>query len=87
MEVTGTIIRHGGKTVIMGRSPWENYLTHRVGEILSYGSKQWRVTAVNRIIQGCFGIPENRMHLLELEPIDHYEMPKEHDLLAKEQNE
>jgi hypothetical protein len=82
MIVDGTF-QLKGDLVVDGHSDWDDNLSHKVGDILNCGSKQWEVIAVDRIFQGCFGRPSVRHHTLKLKPIGHSDMPIIGDVLIK----
>jgi hypothetical protein len=82
MEVTHIYdIKELGK-LFTGKSRWEDEVYHQNGDVLSCGSKKWRVTAVSHFRQGCFGVPQYRLHSLKLEPIDHTDFPQVGDVLV-----
>ncbi len=81
MKITGIFHIKQRGPLISGVSDWQDNLSHKNGDILSCGDKKWRVIAVDRFYQGCFGIPKERYHGLQLQPIDHSDQPKEGDVL------
>jgi len=84
MEITHIydLKKHG--TIFCGRSRWEDEIYHRIGDVVFCASKKWRVTAVSHIRQGCFSVPQYRMHSIKLEPIDHEGFPQVGDVLRSE---
>lgn len=61
--------------VILGESKWEDEEFYNLKQIVVCKDKKYKVILINRIHQGCFSIPEKRMHGLVLEPIDHTDLP------------
>jgi hypothetical protein len=61
--------------VITGLTLWQDNIIHNTGDVLSCGTKKWKVIAVDRIQQGCFRVPTIRYHSIRLEPIDHLDCP------------
>ena len=82
MLVIGIFTFSNGTKAISGETIWEDNVSHRVGQVLTCGSKQWKVVAINRIYQGCFSKPEKRYHDLKLEPINHTDQPNVDDRLV-----
>ena len=81
MKVTHVYdIKERGK-VFTGKSRWEDEVYHRISDVLTCGSKKWRVTSVDRFRQGCFTVPTTRLHGIQLEPIDHDEFHQVGDVL------
>jgi hypothetical protein len=82
MEVTHIYDIQKLGTLFTGKSRWEDEVYHRIGDVLTCGSKKWKVIAVSHFRQGCFGIPQYRLHSLKLEPIDHEDFPQVGDVLV-----
>ena len=82
MKVTGLFNIKSRGTVITGVSPWQDNLSHKNGDVLSCGDKKWMVVGVDHFRQGCFGIPKERHHGLQLQPIDHDSQPNVEDELV-----
>jgi hypothetical protein len=82
MKVIGIFNIKKRGTVISGVSPYRDNVSHKNGDILSCGDKSWKVIAVDRFHQGCFGVPKERYHGLKLEPIDHDSQPNVGDELV-----
>lgn len=72
------------RVIITGNSKWEDELRYCIGDVVSDGTKQWKITDVSSIHQGCFDLPEHRYHAVMVEPIGHDEMPKVSDVLTKQ---
>jgi len=83
MIVNG-IIQFKGQTIVSGHSNWNDNLQYKIGDIISDGTRQWKITEVDKIHQGSFGVPDTRYHNLKIEPIGHDEMPNIKDALIKE---
>ena len=64
--------------VITGSTPWEDNIQHKIGDVLTCGDKKWKVSAVDKMHQGCFGVSttSTRHHGLKLDPIDHDSQPQ-----------
>ena len=77
MEVTGLYNLKKLGIVISGVTAWED----EVDEIVSCGDKQWKIVKVDRVHQGCWGVPKTRLHNLKLEPIGHDSQPNVGDIL------
>jgi hypothetical protein len=84
MMIVDVIFQLKDGPVIGGYSNWDADITHRVGDILKCGIKEWEVIAVDRIYQGCFGRPTHRHHNLKLKPIGNNDMPIKGDILIKQ---
>jgi hypothetical protein len=84
MKVIDIYDMANGNRAVFGTTPWKDNVSYAVGDVLVRGDKKWRVSAMTRIIQGCFGTPERRQHRLQLEPIDHSEQPIQGDILEKQ---
>lgn len=83
IEITGIFKLKNGDRVVSGESPWDNEVQLNVNDVLVCGSKQWKIIAIDRIYQGCFGAPTFRQHALKLNPIGHNDMPNEKDILVR----
>lgn len=84
MKVQFIFSMKDGRKAVSGESLWNDELFHKVGDVLTCDSKQWRVTAVDHIFQGCFGAPKYRQHSLMLEPINHSDFPEKDNVLVKQ---
>lgn len=85
MKVIDIYDMANGNRAVFGVTPWKDNVTFAVGDVLVRDDdRKWRVSAMTRIIQGCFGQPERRQHRLQLEPIDHSEQPIQGDILVKQ---
>jgi hypothetical protein len=67
--------------LIYGWSRWEDRIIHQIGDTLTCENKKWKVVAVSYVRQGCFSVPQKRLHSLKVEPIDHTEGPQIGDVL------
>jgi hypothetical protein len=81
MKITGLFNIKKRGIVVCGISPWQDNIQHKLGDILTCGTKQWRVIAVDHFRQGCFYTPKDRMHSLQLEPVGHNSQPNIDDEL------
>jgi hypothetical protein len=84
MKVDGIFTSPKIGTIITVVNPTDDNVSLRIGEVLSNGSKQWKVKAVERWHMGCFTYSPIQRHNLKLEPIDHSDMPAEGDELVKQ---
>jgi hypothetical protein len=82
MMIVDGVFNLKGEIVVSGNSKTNDNINHKIGDVLSDETKQWKVIAISKIHQGCFGFSSpTRMHLLKLEPINHLEQPKINDVL------
>jgi len=84
MKVDGVFTFQKIGTIITVISPTDNVPSLRVGEVLSNGSKQWKIKAVECVHMGCFSYSPTQRHNLKLDPIEHSDMPAEGDVLVKQ---
>jgi hypothetical protein len=85
MKVIDIYDMANGNRAVFGATPWKDNATFAVGDVLvREDNRKWRVSAISRIMQGCFAQPESRHHRLQLEPIDHTEQPIQGDILEKQ---
>ena len=81
MKVDDLFTFRDGSIAVCGLTPWDDNVFHTVGDIVSCGTKQWKITAVDKIHQGSFGVPTMRHHAFKLEPIGHTDWPNKGDIL------
>ncbi len=84
MKITGIFTMKDGTKIVDGRSPWNDNVSHKIGDVLVCGLRQWIVVDVDHIHQGCFGAPSERWHVLKLKPVNHNDMPNKGDVLVKQ---
>jgi hypothetical protein len=78
MKVDAIFNIKGRGKVITGITLWGDNVFHTLGQTLTCGDRAWRVVAVDKFHRECFGMllpTDMRYHGLQLEPIDHDEMP------------
>ena len=84
MQVSEIQTLINGEKIVRGYTLWKDDISHKVGHILTCGDKQWKITHVSYVRQGCFSTPTNRKHSIQIEPIDHADFPNKGDVLIKQ---
>ena len=82
MEIT-LVSKEADKLYVSGETLWGENVEFKKGDILTSDNHKWAVVRVDRIFQGCFGVPMWRRHNLILEPIGHGESLKVGQVLVK----
>ena len=78
MKISG-VFSLKSNIIISFQTPWNEPVTYKVNDILFCGTKEFMIDKIDRIYQGCFGTPINRLHSLMLVPVGHNDKPSEGD--------